>query len=109
MMSDDPETEKESKGEGVAQSQYQTPSPTPTTTAVTKPSPTAVIAHTSRKDGAEAQVRERGIAGTDMEESLYSYNSSAGRGSDSRWEVDSWDPNHTAGDVTVTCCKCAVM
>jgi hypothetical protein len=106
MMSDDPETG--SKGEGVAQSQYKAPSPI-TTTAVTKPNPTAVVAHAVRKNEAAAHVRERGIAGTYMEESLYSYTSSAGRGLDSRWEVDSWDPNHTAGDVTVTCCKCAVM
>jgi hypothetical protein len=108
MMSDDLETETESKGEGVAQSQYKASSPI-TTTAVTKPNPTAIVAHASRKDEAEAHVREQGIAGTTDMQSLYSYNSSAVRGSDSRWDVDSWDPNHTAGDVTVTCCKCAVM
>ncbi|KIW56113.1 hypothetical protein PV05_04796 [Exophiala xenobiotica] len=101
-MSDDPESE--SKGEGVAQSQYKTPN---TMTAVTKPEP-AVVASAVRKDEAEARVEERGIAGTDIED-LYLYSSSsAGRGSD-RWEVDSWDPNYTAGDYTVTCCKCAVM
>ncbi|KAJ9500501.1 hypothetical protein H2202_003717 [Exophiala xenobiotica] len=85
-MSDDPETGTESKGEGVAQSQYKAPSPI-TTTAVTKANPTAVVAHAVRKDEAEAQVRERGIARTDMEESLYSCTSSAGRGSDSRWRL----------------------
>ncbi|KIW19941.1 hypothetical protein PV08_00516 [Exophiala spinifera] len=57
-----------------------------------------------------AKVHEKDTAATTSTDDLFSSKSKtdwSAEGGD--WEIDSEDPNYTAGDATITCCKCVIL